>query len=242
MSEKKILQFSPEDLLKEEWRDIPCFEGFYQVSNLGRIKILEKRVRIGNNTRIIKERIANPYIRKNGYIKITLYKPSCTKNFFVHRLVAIAFIDNPNNYPIINHKDENPSNNRMENLEWCTYQYNNTYGTCRQKRAKSIDYAKITANTDYAKRTANTDYAKRTANTDWESISRKLTNNPKRSIPVLQFDLQGNFIKEFTSVMQCEREGFYHSNVIKCCRNKFHRIGNNKYKGYIWKYKDDSRI
>ena len=105
---------------KEVWKDIKGYEGKYQVSNLGRVKSL-----IDNQgkqrTMILKQSCEK-------YCKVTLLKNSKQKRFRVHRLVAEAFIPNPNNYLYINHKDENPKNNVVDNLEWCTMAYNNTYG------------------------------------------------------------------------------------------------------------------
>ena len=116
--------------MKEIWKDIKGYEGLYQVSNLGRIKTLEKDAICNNNngvTRKVKEKILHPSISNKGYMHITLRNGNikCTKR--VHRLVAEAFIPNPNKYPIINHKDCDKTNNCIDNLEWCTYQYNNQY-------------------------------------------------------------------------------------------------------------------
>ena len=73
-----------------------------------------------------------------GYVKVRLYDDGKWKNFFVHRLVAEAFIENPNNFPIINHIDENKSNNNVRNLEWCTAKYNVNYGQARRKMSESM--------------------------------------------------------------------------------------------------------
>ena len=72
-----------------------------------------------------------------GYLYVWLYKNGKRKKFFIHRLVAMAFILNPNNYPFVNHKDENVKNNNANNLEWCTAKYNTNYGTCIQRRSMS---------------------------------------------------------------------------------------------------------
>lgn len=118
----------------EEWRDIPDYEGLYQVSNMGRIKSLDRRIKRTSTTkRNWKGRIMK-LAETRGYYTIQLSKNGKVKIHGVHRLVAFAFIENPNNYPVINHKDENPLNNHVDNLEWCTYSYNNSYGT-RTKRA-----------------------------------------------------------------------------------------------------------
>ena len=113
--------------MNEEWKDIKGYEGLYQVSNLGRVKSLKDRY--GN----CREKILTPGARHvDLYVK--LYKNSKVKTFKVHRLVAMHFIDNSNNYKEVNHKDEDKFNNRVDNLEWCTREYNLNYGT-RNKRA-----------------------------------------------------------------------------------------------------------
>lgn len=104
----------------EAWKDVVGYEGLYQVSNIGNIKSLHN-YRGGNN--ILKKRI------KNGYYCVGLRKNNVRKWYGIHRLVAKAFIHNPNNYPEVNHKDENKLNNNIDNLEWCTKAYNNCYGT-----------------------------------------------------------------------------------------------------------------
>ena len=105
---------------KELWKDIPEYEGLYQVSNYGRIKSLHNYRGKGN---IIKPKI------KNNYYQIGLRKNNIRKWFSIHRLVAENFILNSQNLPQVNHKDENKLNNYVDNLEWCTVLYNNTYGT-----------------------------------------------------------------------------------------------------------------
>lgn len=112
--------------MKEEWRDIKGYEGKYQVSNLGRVKSL-------NYHRADISRILAVRKDKGGYLYLNLYKNNKRKTYKVHRLVAEAFIDNPNNYPQVNHKDEIRSNNIASNLEWCDSKYNNNYGTRKDK-------------------------------------------------------------------------------------------------------------
>lgn len=113
--------------MNEIWKDIKGYENLYQVSNLGRIKSFRQWKRAScPDEFILKNTIAN-----NGYCQVTLYKNTKRKKFLVHRLVANAFIPNPQNLPHINHKDENRTNNNADNLEWCTPLYNNCYGTAR---------------------------------------------------------------------------------------------------------------
>ena len=113
-----------EDLPNEIWKDIKGYEGLYQVSNYGRVKSFTR------NT--IRTHILKCNVKKNGYIYITLYNNGY-KYYRLHRLVAETFIPNPNNYPCINHKDENKQNNKIDNLEWCTWKYNANYGTRNQR-------------------------------------------------------------------------------------------------------------
>ena len=102
------------------WKDIKNYEGIYRVSNCGEIMSLYN-YRGKNN--ILKPRL------KRGYYQIGLRKNGKRKWFAVHRLVAEAFIENPNKYPVVNHIDENKLNNNVDNLEWCSIAYNNSYGS-----------------------------------------------------------------------------------------------------------------
>ena len=164
---------------KEYWKPVVGYEGLYEVSNWGRVKSLK----------FGKEKILKPIIR-HGYYFVGLSKNGIVKSYSVHRLVAQVFIPNPNNLPCVNHKDENKQNNVVSNLEWCTHEYNNSYGT-RSKRVAE-----------------------------------------KQSKPVLQYDLEGNLIKEWVSINECGRNGFNQGGICKCCNGK-----QKIYKGFIWKYK-----
>lgn len=117
----------------EIWKDVPGYSGLYQVSNLGRVKSLG---RIDSNRHLVRERILKQSNRGNGYKVVVLYSKG-HKMFAVHRLVALAFHPNPDRLPQINHKNEIKTDNRAENLEWCTAKYNNAYGTARERAAKS---------------------------------------------------------------------------------------------------------
>ena len=112
----------------EVWLPIPGYEGYYEVSNLGRIKSLKRKVYNPHGNGSVKERILCQHMDNNGYLKVGLNKDGTNKVYNAHRLVASAFLPNPNNYPCINHKNEDRRDNRVDNLEWCTYIYNNHYG------------------------------------------------------------------------------------------------------------------
>lgn len=184
---------------EEIWKDIDGYEDLYQVSNYGRVKSLE----INSNRGFV---LRKGRIRKlgnsSGYRNVILSKNGQNKTTLVHRLVAIAFLLNPNNHPCVNHKDEIKSNNMVDNLEWCTYQYNSTYGTTIERMMKNSDFKAL-------------------------AESHKM--------PVLQYDLEGNFIKEWKSAIDCKLElGYDNSSIAKCCRGEMNSAYN-----YMWTYKDE---
>lgn len=123
----------------EEWRDIKGFEGCYQVSNLGRVKSLERERRLGHSIKIVPERFLRPG-KSKGYMRVVLVDRDIKRNVFVHRLVAEAFLTNPDNLPQVNHKDENRENNSVSNLEWVTAKENINYGYGAIKRHEGQRY------------------------------------------------------------------------------------------------------
>ena len=112
--------------MDEVWKDIEGYEGYYQVSNCGRVKSLDRIVTSGKTK---KGMIIQGILDIGGYVRVTLWKSCKPKKYMVHRLVAFAFLDNPNNLKMINHIDENKENNNVTNLEWCDCKYNINYGT-----------------------------------------------------------------------------------------------------------------
>ena len=126
-------EFDPNEI----WKPVQGFEGLYEVSNLGRVKSIETY-----NT--CKKGIMNPMIDPDGYPHVRLYNRGMFKDISIHRLVAIAFIPNPNNYKYVNHKDENTKNNNVDNLEWCTNSYNLIYSNGKKVRqySKSGEFIK----------------------------------------------------------------------------------------------------
>lgn len=183
-----------ENLEGEEWRDIQGFEGLYQVSNLGRVKSLDRVVyKKDGTTQIYKERILKQSNLWNEYLVVNLSRNGKPIMHRIHRLVAEAFLPNPNNYPIINHKDENKTNNSVDNLEWCSYSYNLNYGTARERG--------LQANKE-------------------NGIYDRLKE--LRSKAVNQIDIFSNeIIKQWKSMREVERElGFSNSAISKCCKGK----------------------
>lgn len=183
--------------MKEIWKDIEGYEGCYQVSNLGRVRSSDRYVKAGYGSESsVEGKILTPNIKK-GYESVGLCIDGSRKWFLVHRLVAMAFILNPNNYPVVHHIDEVKDNNKVENLEWCSYQYNNTYGN----RLKG-----------------------------WGHKVRK-----KLSKSVIQYTMDGVFVKKWHSMIDAQREdGFNQGCISNCCRGVA-----NSHKGYIWKYEED---
>lgn len=187
----------------EIWKDIKGYEGLYQVSNFGIVKSLDRYVnnRYGNGLSFRKSKILSYSINSFGYYGVSLCKNGKVKSFRVHRLVWEAFNGKIPNGMQINHLDEKPENNRLENLELVTPKENINYGTRNKK------------------------------------VSYKLINNNPRSKTVLQFDLNGNILKEWISTGEVERQTNYDRSLIQKCCSK--HIYNKSAYGYIWKYKED---
>ena len=158
-------------------KPIKGFEGLYEVDDLGNVYSVRRN------------KIMSPVIINSGYYTVKLSKNKILTRYLIHRLVAQAFLDNPDNLPCVNHKDEDKTNNSVDNLEWCTYQYNNSYN-------------------DKGKRISAT-----------------------KSIPVYQFDLTGNLIKEWKSMKEAGKSlGIDEANISAACSGKL-----KTYKGFIWK-------
>lgn len=128
----------------ETWKDIPGFEGIYQVSNLGNVRSLDRSVK-RKDGRLVRFRgqALKARVTDDGYLQVQLSNGDNPKTIKVHRLVAEIFIPNPNELPEVNHKDENKTNNAASNLEWCSHGYNSRYGTrgarISQKNGKPVE-------------------------------------------------------------------------------------------------------
>ena len=117
-------------MMKEVWKSVVGYEGLYEVSNFGRVKSL-KRLHT-------KERIVSQWLNHRGYARVTLWKENKQRKYSVHRLVAEAFIPNPEAKPQVNHIDENKTNNAAWNLEWCTQTENHNHGTINERISASL--------------------------------------------------------------------------------------------------------
>ena len=154
-------------------KDVKGYEGLYAVTSCGKVWSYKN------------EKFLKPGIYKKGYLYVNLWKDGGFKTKQIHRLVAEAYIPNPDNLPQVNHKDENKANNCLQNLEWCDCKYNNNYGTRNERHKK----------------------------------------------PILQFDLKGNFIREWPSATDVGKE--VNVAICKCLKGK-----SKTSLGYIWKYKE----
>ena len=123
-------------------KPVPGYEGYYEVDNLGRVFSVDRIIQVNDNGRIYDKPIHGALLKQTnhsqGYKTVALTKNGKTKQEYVHRIVASAFIPNPDNFSVVNHKDEDKTNNFVDNLEWCTVSYNNTYGEKTKKQAEKI--------------------------------------------------------------------------------------------------------
>lgn len=206
----------------EIWKDIKGYEGKYQVSNEGRVRSLYNRG-------VKREKILSLLNHPSGYSVITLSFNGIHKQYLVHRLVAMAFIDNPNGYEFVNHKDENKKNNNVDNLEWCTKSYNSIYYLNKDPERKK----------EYAKR-----FRDKTTNELTSSYTRKnvVHANTRK---VAQMSVSGEVINTFdNSIDASQKTGINYSLITRACRlNESGRIKKHKRvsdqyvsKGFVWKY------
>lgn len=139
MNTEDFVTYENNEANVEIWKDIPGYEGLYQVSNLGRVRSLDRLTPMPNG-KLRREcgRVMYQSTTRCGYYVIGLSKGDKRKYFSVHRLVAMAFIHNPDNLRCVNHKDENKMNNHLDNLEWCSSSYNNQYGSRLERVSKAI--------------------------------------------------------------------------------------------------------
>lgn len=151
-----------------EWRSVKGYDGRYLVSNTG----------------LIYSKISNKVLKhnkmSNGYLSVELFKDGKSKRLLIHRIVAEAFIDNPESLPIVNHKDEDRTNNSVDNLEWCTQKYNANYGNALEKKKRNRTVSDAVKNS-------------------------LLLGSKSRQISVLQFTKSGEFLKRFNSAVEAGR-------------------------------------
>ena len=150
-----------EKLFNEVWKPVKGYEGLYEISDLGNLRSLDRYVMCDNEYRLFKGKPKKPHLTPKGYLTIFLFKNGQGKHYFMHRLVAEAFIPNPNDLPFIDHINTVKDDNRVENLRWCTQKENCNNPISRQKLKESkrqsmtpeiIEKAKATRAANIAKR------------------------------------------------------------------------------------------
>ena len=185
----------------EKWVNIENHPSYF-ISNFGRV--FSKK-----SNKVMKNRV----VSKNGYQQITLDN----SQLLVHRLVAQAFIPKPNNLPCVNHKDENPGNNDVRNLEWCTYKYNSNYGTNPSRHSKKM-------------------IDRYNNDPDWKSdcIKRLAEIQKKKRKRVVQLDKFNNYLKTYESSYATEKDGHLSVHVCDCANGK-----RKTHHGYKWIWECD---
>ncbi len=131
----------------EEYRQVKDYEGLYEVSNMGNVLSLSRKTKgRWGNMKTNPSKVLKPHPMKTGYLRVGLSKNGKAKNHFVHRLVAQAFVPNPDNLPCVNHIDNNPANNEVVNLEWCTHKQNTDHALKQDRiaRGSRVGLSKLT--------------------------------------------------------------------------------------------------
>lgn len=195
--------------MKEVWKDVVGYEGYYEVSNLGRVRSL-------GHDAWHKGKILKPsFDGKRNYLFVGLHKNGKATQRNVHRLVAETFIQNPDNLPCVNHINEVKADNRAINLEWCTVEYNSNYGNAKKNMIDS-----------------------RRKNNDQEEINRKIKETKRKNgslsceKPVAQYTMNGTLVSTYDSATDAERKtGISRGGIQRCCIGRYLQA-----KGFIWKY------
>lgn len=189
--------------MNEIWKDVVGYEGLYMVSSLGQVKSLFRY-----------KKVLKPNITRNGYATVELFKNKKGKRLLIHRLVAAAFISNPENKPQVNHRDENKLNNTVDNLVWNTRKENMNHGTRTKRQIKSTDYG----------------------TEERKLIARE--NGKMACKSILQLDLAGNVINRFNSGRQASAAtGIRTTKISDTLRGRHKTAG-----GYVWKYERRSDL
>lgn len=246
---------SLEDLPNEEWRDVVGYEGGYKISNLGRVKSLPKQAGGNHNRYITKEKVMKTNLNQGGYVCVNLHKDKKLKRFLVHRLMAESFLPKEDGKEFIDHINGVRHDNRLENLRRCTHYENDTYPLAienkrkvsqrvhtteefRLKRSKIMKdyYSKeenLKKNSDKMKKLwSDRSYRERFLRNKQSNDFIEKSRHTRLCKPVLQYDMDGNFIKEYYSASEATRI----TKILKitpCCRGERNQAG-----GFIWRYKD----
>ncbi len=169
----------------------------------------------------------------NGYKRINLYKNGKMKHYLVHRLVAIAFLPNPNGYKEVNHIDENKANNMISNLEWCSSKYNVNYGTRNERASKS---SKGKNKGKHRSEETKKKISKSSKGKTFSEETKKKMSKTRKGKPTLMYDREGNFIKRFDSIADANEyfeKDRSSSSICECLKGR-----RKTAYGFIFKYED----
>lgn len=194
---------------EEIWKDVPGYEGRYKVSTYGRVMSMNFEGRCG-------PRLLKGVINGHGYRIVDLYKELKPKKWPVHRLVALAFIPNPENKPMIDHIDTIRTNNHVDNLRWCTLTENQN---------NPLTLVKFSLTSKGRKHS--------------EESRRKMSDSlkGKNVAPIYQLSLDGGIIKEWDCIRRASNElDIDHRSISQCCRGRYNTAG-----GYKWRYKNPEK-
>lgn len=244
---------------EEVWRDVPGFEGLYVVSNYGRVKALSRIKRgKGNCVYMTRERILKPQLSSNGYYRSALTNSEGKVRIFsLHRLVAMAFIPNPNKLPQVNHINENKQDNSVDNIEWSTASHNINWGTRNDRVAEKMERAIIAIRIKDGKelyfksiseakrlgyspnRISKKVFGRYIGMCMYETYVWKYADDDKFEMPklidkrkkvVATSTIDGSVL-EFCSIHEAKRNGFDRNSIKYALRNK------TIYKNYYWEVK-----
>lgn len=202
-------------MTNEIWKDIAGYEGLYQVSNLGRVKSLPREKWNGKAIVYKKEIIRKQRVRADGYVSINLDKDGQQKWFKVHRLVAEAFISNPNNKPCVDHINTIRNDNRVENLRWVTRKENMNNSLTKKKISEAFTGEN------------NPLYGKKHS----EEAKKKMSESSKKKVVCVTTGIVFDSAKEAGEFYCCNN-----SHIAKCCKGKAKSAGKYNGEKLVWKY------
>ena len=239
---------------KEIWKPVVGYEGLYEVSSIGRIRSVDRTVFQQGRNQHYKGCVMTTFMNNSGYKAIRLSKGNKKKGKLVHRLVAEAFLPNPSGFPCVNHKDEVKINNDVDNLEWCSLEYNVNYGSSTKRRAVKMGKPIYTYSLkgEYLATFFSIREAERVTGVKRQTIGAVINKNktagemfwrtcmsdnieaiiPKNHrLHIVQYDMQNKKIASYNSAHDAERKtGVKHEYICKCIRGIKESCG-----GFIWR-------